>query len=226
MKISSHMPDLARRARAVVPIICAGLAVLAPLAAPARGTKAAEARISECIRQASAGHPWLEKTLWGLRDQEGGWIGAQVHNTNGSYDLGPLQINTWWVPKIALLVGRSQADVRGWLMSDPCFNAGAARWIFLSALKTTGDFWKAVGVYHSPTAWRQRRYAQNVAQHMQRRFGSTLFVGPVANERASAGISLEYSQRERQATETRVQYHGFGMVSGGSSFTPISALDH
>lgn len=66
--------------------------------------KADEARIAGCIHDAAAGRPWLEKTLWGLRDQEAGWIGAEVSNTNGTHDLGPLQINSWWVPRIAELI--------------------------------------------------------------------------------------------------------------------------
>lgn len=167
---------------------CAGIALLAGALAgvPAEargtgtGTGAGEARIAECIRQAAGGRLWLEKTLWGLRDQEAGWIGAEVRNTNGSHDLGPMQVNSAWVPRIATLVGRSPVEVRSWLVSDPCFNAGAARWLFLSALRTTGDFWKAVGVYHSPTAWRQRRYALRVAGHMQRRFGRNIFATPMA----------------------------------------------
>lgn len=196
--------------------LCAALALVVPVSVQARGTAQGEARIAECIRQTAGGHPWLERTLWGLRDQEGGWIGAQVRNTNGSHDLGPLQINTWWVPKIAALVDRSEADVRVWLTSDPCFNAGAARWIFLSALQATGDFWKAIGVYHSPTAWRQRRYAMSVARHMQRRFRSDLSIGPVGRQ-PTAAVRLEHPQGESRASETKVQYHGFGTISDGSS---------
>lgn len=211
-------PDgVAWRAIQCAAVACAILRLMTPLPAEARAAGQGETRIAECIRQAADGNPWLERTLWGLRDQEGGWIGAQVRNTNGSHDLGPLQINTWWVPKIAALVGRPQADVRSWLMSDPCFNAGAARWIFLSALKTTGDFWKAVGVYHSPTAWRQRRYALSVARHMQKRFGSGLFVGSVISQPAQAIVPVEHSRDESRASETKVQYHGFGSVSDGSS---------
>lgn len=87
------------------------------------------------------------------------------------------------VPRIAVLVGRPAGDVRAWLRSDPCFNVGAARWIFLSALRTAGDYWLAVGVYHSPTEWRQRRYAWSVARHMQRRFGGDIFsaLRPILN---------------------------------------------
>ncbi|MCT2401741.1 lytic transglycosylase domain-containing protein [Novosphingobium sp. HK4-1] len=140
--------------------------------------KSDEARIASCIHGAAAGRPWLEKTLWGLRDQEAGWIGAEVGNTNGTHDLGPLQINTRWVSRIAALVGRPAPEVRHWLRFDPCFNVEAARWIFLAALKDTGDFWKAVGIYHSPTAWRQRRYSLSVAKRMHQRFGKDVYSDP------------------------------------------------
>jgi hypothetical protein len=51
----------------------------------------------------------------------------------------------------------------------------AARWIFLDALKRSGSYWKAVGIYHSPNGIRQRRYAAQVAVHLQKRFGSDVF---------------------------------------------------
>lgn len=134
-----------------------------------------EGAIAACIRHASLGKGWLEKTLWGLRDQEAGWIGAEVRNVNGSHDLGPLQINSWWVPRIAAMIGQPERNVRYWLRYDPCFGAEAARWIFLSALQSTGDYWTAVGAYHSPTSWRQRRYSSAVALHLTRRFGPGIF---------------------------------------------------
>jgi hypothetical protein len=149
---------------------------LSPCEATARFRSTEEERIiGACIRKASLGHQWLEKTLWGLRDQEAGWLGAEVRNSNGSHDLGPLQINTWWVPRIAARVGRSEGQVRNWLRSDACFNAEAARWVFLSALNSTGDYWKAIGVYHSPTLWRQRQYSTSVATHLRVRFGKDVF---------------------------------------------------
>ncbi|MEJ7934476.1 lytic transglycosylase domain-containing protein [Sphingobium sp. AN558] len=134
-----------------------------------------ERQIAVCIKAASHGVVWLEQTLWGLRDQEAGWIGAEVLNTNGSHDLGPFQINSWWVPKIAKALGRGQREVRHWLKFDPCFNAHAARWIFTSQLGEARGYWDAVGAYHSPTPWRQRRYSRSVADHLGRRFGTTVF---------------------------------------------------
>jgi hypothetical protein len=153
------------------------LALLLPLSGPgqAKGANSPEPELRRCIAAASQGRPWLEKTLWGLRDQEGGWLGAEVLNSNGSHDLGPLQVNSWWVEKLAAATGRPEQQVRWWLIHDACFNVAAARWIFLSGLRVTGDYWKAIGVYHSPTAWRQARYATSVAGHLRRRFGADVF---------------------------------------------------
>ncbi len=151
-------------------------AALMPVTAQAKRTASGEAaEIARCIHIASRGHAWLEKTLWGLRAQEAGWLGAEIANTNGTHDLGPLQINSSWVPKMSRLVGRSQEQVRHWLRYDPCFNVEAARWIFLTGLEASGDYWKAIGVYHSPTEWRQVAYAKRVANHLRRQFGADVF---------------------------------------------------
>lgn len=164
------------RKHCTLPVSLAILAVSAQSAnATTRWSQAHEARLGACIQQAAGGRGWLEKTLWGLRDKEAGWIGAEVPNSNGSHDLGPFQINSSWVPRLASITQRPPEQVRIWLINDPCFNVQAARWIFLSALSVKGDFWKAVGVYHSPTDWRQRRYVTSVALHLQRRFGKQAF---------------------------------------------------
>jgi len=158
--------------------ICVALLVLMATlpCEDAIAARPSEPDVARCIRQAARGQAWLEKTLWGLRDQEAGWVGAEILNSNGSHDLGPLQINSWWVPRIAALLSRREGDVRRWLQLDPCFNAEVARWIFLDALKTGGSYWKAVGIYHSPNDIRQRRYAALVAMRLQLRFGSEVFI--------------------------------------------------
>lgn len=163
--------------RRFAPLALLGVVTLSfqPTSAAVRSPPEHEARLAACIRNAAGGRVWLEKTLWGLRDKEGGWVGAEVPNSNGSHDLGPLQVNSYWVPKIAMMVSRRPADVRAWLITDPCFNVQAARWIFLSGLHATGDYWKAIGVYHSPTPSRQRMYVASVSRHLERRFGRNAF---------------------------------------------------
>jgi hypothetical protein len=193
----------------------AALLFLPAIPALARPTGEGETQITRCIHRVAADRPWLEKTLWGLRDQEAGWIGAEVRNTNGSHDLGPLQINSGWVPRVASLLDRSEADVRYWLRYDPCFNADAARWIFLSALNATGAYWKAVGIYHSPTHWRQHRYAQSVAHHMRLRFGRDVFSG-YAPVRPVVPDGEGPSDAGRAAMR-KVRIYGFGILRGSPS---------
>nr|WP_246870428.1 lytic transglycosylase domain-containing protein [Novosphingobium sp. SG707] len=108
-------------------------------------------------------------TLWGLRDQEAGWVGADLVNNNGTHDLGVFQINSSWVPRLSQIVGRSEHRVSELLRYDPCFNAEVARWIFLSILHKFRDYWKAVGMYHSLTVWRQMHYVNGVKYHLKRR---------------------------------------------------------
>ncbi|NML87756.1 lytic transglycosylase domain-containing protein [Sphingobium sp. TB-6] len=145
-------------------------------AAPANAKQfAGDVEVARCIRLASNGKGWLEKTLWGLRDQEAGWVGAKIRNTDGSYDLGPLQINSWWVPKISALVHQSESEIWHRLQHDTCFNVYAARWIFLTDLQDARDYWAAIGHYHSRVTWRKTSYIQNVWRRLVARFGLDAF---------------------------------------------------
>lgn len=164
-----------RRSAALTALMTLAVFVPGSASAAVKPSAAHEAEVARCIREASGGRAWLEKTLWGLRDQEAGWVGAEVANSNGTHDLGPLQVNSFWVPRVAALTRRSAADVRTWLIHDPCFNVQVASWIFLSGLKATGDYWVAVGTYHSPTPWRQERYRRRVVRHLVTRFGPSVF---------------------------------------------------
>lgn len=139
------------------------------------GIPGTQPSLETCIRVTAAGRPWLEKTLWGLFDQERGWVGAEVANRNGTYDLGPLQVNSSWVSTISARLGKDPHEVHRWLRDDACFSIGVAAWIFLSGYSRSRDFWQAVGAYHSPTPFRSRRYATAVASKLRRRFGLRVF---------------------------------------------------
>ncbi len=138
-----------------------------------RGMVAQERLIAHCIHQSARGKPWLVKTLWALRDQEGGWIGAEVRNRDGSYDLGPMQINSQWVPRMARLVGRRSDEIQNRLRYDACFNVEAARWLLLTNLAASSDYWQAVGAYHSPTPVRRHCYAISVARRLARHLAAS-----------------------------------------------------
>ena len=131
---------------------------------PRNSSMEAEAQIAGCIRASASGDRRIETILFGIRAQESGWIGAELRNTDGSHDLGPMQINSSWIPKLSRLTGMAAAPLRQKLKNDPCFNVQWSHWIYRQELSRLGDYWKAVGAYHSPTPWRAQRYAQLVWQ--------------------------------------------------------------
>jgi hypothetical protein len=83
---------------------------------------------------------------------EGGTVGMVRPDTNGTADLGVMQVNTIWVPALAARAGLSQAETERQLIDDPCFNIAAAALILRTYLyETNGALLPAIGDYHSHT---------------------------------------------------------------------------
>jgi hypothetical protein len=94
---------------------------------------------------------------------EGGRPGTVHHNTDGSDDLGPMQVNSRWLPAVARYTGLAEADARARLLAVPCFNVAVAGAILRAALdETGGDLLRAVGNYHSHTATLNQLYQAKV----------------------------------------------------------------
>ena len=96
---------------------------------------------------------------------EGGSIGSVSHNTDGSDDLGVMQINTRWIQPIAAFTRLPPATVRARLIDDGCFNIAAAGAILRTYLyEAHGDLMTAVGDYHSHTPTLHQAYRLRVLQ--------------------------------------------------------------
>ncbi len=88
---------------------------------------------------------------------EGGEVGKVNHNTNDTYDIGPMQINSIWLQEFEPYVSPSQ------ILYNGCVNVQIGAWILRSNInKARGDFWKGVGNYHSGTPHLHRRYQEKV----------------------------------------------------------------
>ena len=97
---------------------------------------------------------WLIVAILGV---EGGWIGLKMDNTNNTYDLGPMQINTIWVPFFEEY-GYTQKEI----MHDGCLNVMLGTWILSTRLNRYSDLGKAIGAYHSKTPEINLRYQERV----------------------------------------------------------------
>jgi hypothetical protein len=100
--------------------------------------------------------------LTGVLATEGGEAG-QIHwNANGSYDMGPAQINSIWLPKLA-----TAGVTRAMVINDGCLNVAIGAWILSQAMAGADpnqptQYWAHVGDYNSTTPFWNERYAKMV----------------------------------------------------------------
>lgn len=126
-----------------------------------------EKMLAACILMAAQNYSVPPSVLLGIYQVEGGAVGQAVGpNDNGSYDLGPMQINTIWLPELARHWGVSEATAKKWVRDDPCINAGVAAWILSGHMKETRDLSKAIAHYHSRTPSIGGSYKQRVVSSM------------------------------------------------------------
>ncbi|MBI1301410.1 MAG: transglycosylase SLT domain-containing protein [Alphaproteobacteria bacterium] len=104
--------------------------------------------------------------LAGIYKAEGGKVGQEVSNTNGSFDLGPMQINTIWLPELADEWGVSTDKARQLVRDDVCTNVKVAAWILRGHLDETKSLAKALQHYHSRTPQYGDKYKQRVLHLM------------------------------------------------------------
>lgn len=125
--------------------------------------------LAACLLIAAQTYSIPPAVLLGIYQVEGGRIGQEVGpNKNGSYDLGPMQINTVWVPMLADEWGVGEATAKKWIRDDPCTNVGVAAWILRRNLNETGDLARSIANYHSKTPTIGGAYKRKVVGSMQR----------------------------------------------------------
>lgn len=100
-----------------------------------------------CIVSASHRFQKPPEALLAMMLHEAGRKGAKTQNTNGSLDLGPMQVNTIWLRNASPLSSYVNEDA---LANDLCLNIHSAAWILSSHYKKTKNIWAAIGMYHSP----------------------------------------------------------------------------
>ncbi|SEL08614.1 Transglycosylase SLT domain-containing protein [Roseateles sp. YR242] len=87
---------------------------------------------------------------------------AVNRNTNGSTDVGLMQINSSWFPLLA------RYGVRAEDLWEPCTNIMVGAWILGDNLKRMGPTVAALGAYNARDPVKRERYARQVLQHLAR----------------------------------------------------------
>lgn len=78
------------------------------------------------------------------------------HNKGGSVDYGHMQVNDWWLPKLA------PYGITVEKLKDPCINTNVGAWILAQSIARHGLTWKAIGAYNASTDYKRLVYARKV----------------------------------------------------------------
>ena len=148
----------------------AAVCVLAPGAASAQTYPLTAA----CVLQAAQLQSVPPHILLGLLKTEGGRVGGERTNRNGSKDLGPMQINDrTWIPQLARMhFGGDREATFAALRDHGCYNMHIGAWIFRQYLdEAKGNYAEAVGFYNSHNEAPKRAYQARFAQNFMQLFG-------------------------------------------------------
>ncbi len=124
--------------------------------------------LAVCIFTAAQTYVVPPSVILGILNVEGGRIGQVVYNTNDTYDIGPMQINSTWVPRLARYWGVSQGTALAEIRDNPCINIGVGAWILRREVDKSGDLYSGIAEYHSSTPWLGHNYQRKVIMAMQR----------------------------------------------------------
>jgi len=120
-----------------------------------------------CFSEAAARYRVSERLLRAIQATENpaGRVDAiSPPNSDGSRDLGLMQINDSWLPKLSKFgIGEKE-------LLNGCVSVNVGAWILASNVATYGHTWKAVGAYNSPKIGSQREYITKVMKN----YGSQL----------------------------------------------------
>jgi hypothetical protein len=136
----------------------------APPAMAARAaTSMTDATIEGCVLAAANLHQLPPAVLVILLNVEGGTIGHVSENSNDTVDIGPMQVNDIWLPRLARHWHASIPDTFEALRDNFCANLEGGAWILRLELdEARGDFWAGVAIYHSHDLGYQADYLRKV----------------------------------------------------------------
>lgn len=98
----------------------------------------------ECINRAAVVYHVPAKLILSILAIEGGRVGLASANKNGTFDYGPMQINSIWLTKLKHY-GYTQSQ----LQYDPCINVAVGAWILSQNIANASTTWNGIGDYHS-----------------------------------------------------------------------------
>lgn len=104
----------------------------------------ADTALADCFERAAERHRVPAPLLRAIACVESNHNAYAVHrNANGSVDLGVMQINSWWLPKL------KPFGIERDHLWDLCTNVHVGAWVLAQNIKVLGLSWQAIGAYNA-----------------------------------------------------------------------------
>jgi soluble lytic murein transglycosylase-like protein len=110
-----------------------------------------------CINTAAIEYHIPARLLISILQIERGKIGQIIKNANGTYDIGPAQINSTWLPKL-----KEYSITQDQIQFDPCINIKIASWILAKYIASENNLLVGIGNFNSHTQQYNQRYYQKI----------------------------------------------------------------
>lgn len=125
-----------------------------------------------CWDEAAARYRVNSAVLYAIAQTESGLNPVAVgRNPNGSRDIGLMQINSAWLPKLAEY-GIAERD-----LFQPCTSIHVGAWLLARNIYRYGYTWEAVGAYNAVSPDKRSAYIKKVQRNL--RAGAAKRPGPV-----------------------------------------------
>jgi soluble lytic murein transglycosylase-like protein len=140
---------------------------------------------SFCFEEAGKLYDISPVLLKSIAKAESGFNPSASHrNTNGTQDIGLMQINSAWVSTLGLTSGE--------LLADACLNVRAGAYILKDCISRYGYTWQAVGCYNASSPGKRSRYAWRIFEILK-----------AANKNTETTASAVAPAKEARVPETR-----------------------
>lgn len=124
--------------------------------------------LAACVFMAAHTYNVPPALLAGIYKAEGGKPGLAVSNTNDTHDLGPMQINTLWIPELAQIWGVDYDTAKKRVRDNMCINVDVAAWILSKHIRETKNLTQSLQHYHSRTPKFGKKYKKRVIELMKK----------------------------------------------------------
>lgn len=114
--------------------------------------------LNQCFIQAGQYYQIHPNLLWGIARVESNFNPYAINkNSNGTYDIGIMQINSSWIPVLKSYGLKNSS----WLW-NPCYNIYVGAWVLNQCIQKLGYTWEAVGCYNAKSNYKRIKYSKKI----------------------------------------------------------------